>query len=149
MATRKIVKPAYATFMNLFEYLKVLVLLSIVLFSVLLAKMYVKPIRNVAEILIAKNAVMFALTMPVINGFSSTAPEYKTPITVVKASMEPSRMIKKLGNTSDLNLYIEAFSFSLLLLLPQNTVYVQGLRTRLLKSIYSKLKTAKKLFSEP
>ena len=46
---RKIVKPAYAAFMILFEYLKDFVSLLTVLFRVLLAKMYVKPIRNVAE----------------------------------------------------------------------------------------------------
>ena len=58
MIIRKIIKPAYAPFIIQFEYLKVLVFLSIVLFRGLLAKMYVKPIKKVAEILIAKNAGM-------------------------------------------------------------------------------------------
>jgi hypothetical protein len=77
--------------------------------------MYVKPIRNVAEIFRAKNAMMFVLTIPVMKGFDSTAPKYNTPMTVVKQSREPKRVnIKKLGNTSDFNAqYIEAFSFLL------------------------------------
>ena len=29
--------------------------------------------------------MMFVLTMPVIKGFNSAAPKYRTPITVVKA----------------------------------------------------------------
>jgi hypothetical protein len=83
------------------------------LFNVLLAKMYVKPIKNVAEIFSAKNATMLVLTMPVKKGFNSAAPKYNTPITVVKQSMEPIRTRMKLGNTSDFNAYIEAFSFLL------------------------------------
>lgn len=118
MIIRKIIKPANTTFINLLEYLKALVLLSIVLFNVLLAKMYVKPIRNVAEIFRAKNAMMFVLTIPVMKGFNSTAPKYVTPITVVMQSMEPNRIIKKLGNTSDFNIYMKpspppCFSFFL------------------------------------
>ena len=80
------------------------------------------------------------LTMSVMKGFNSTAPEYKTPMTVVRASMEPNKIIKKLGNTSDFNVYMKPSPSS------QNIVCAQGLRTKLLKSIYSKLKTAKKLF---
>src|ERR1035437_729040 len=91
---RKIIKPPYTPFINLLEYLKALVLLSIVLFKVLLAIIYVKPIKNVAEIFRTKKVAMFVLTMPVIKGFNSTAPEYKTPTTVVKQSMEPNRIIK-------------------------------------------------------
>jgi hypothetical protein len=54
---------------------------------------------------------MFVLTIPVIRGFNSAAPKYKTPITVVKQSMKPKRISMKLGNTSDFNAYNEAFSF--------------------------------------
>jgi hypothetical protein len=103
VSIRKIVKHAYVPFINLFEYLKALVLLSVVLSNVFLAKIYVNPIKNVTKIFRAKNAIILVLTMPAINGFNSTAPKYNTPITVVKQSMEPNRIIKKLGSTSDFN----------------------------------------------
>lgn len=85
-----------------------------------------------------------------MKGFDSTAPKYNTPMTVVKQSREPKRVnIKKLGNTSDFNAqYIEAFSFPLLLLPSQNIVSCQCLRTKLPKSIYSKLKSKKLFFKE-
>jgi hypothetical protein len=75
VATRKRIKPANATFINLLENLKDLVLLSIVRFKVLLAKIYVNPIRNVAEIFRTKKAIMLVLTIPVKSGFNSTAPK--------------------------------------------------------------------------
>jgi hypothetical protein len=96
--------------MSLFEYLKDLLSLSMVLFKVLFAKMYVKPIKKVAKIFRVKKAMMFVLTIPVIIGFNSAAPKYETPIKVVKQSMEPKRTSMKLGNTSDFNTYNEAFS---------------------------------------
>jgi hypothetical protein len=107
--------------MILLEILKDLLSLSAALFKVLFARTYVAPIRSVAEIFTAKNAMMLVLTMPVRNGFASEAPKNKTPIAVVTQSMEPNRTIKKLGNNSDFNVndlneYIEAFSFSLPLL---------------------------------
>ena len=103
MAIRKSIKPAYAPFINLLEYLNAFVLLSIVLFNALLAKINVKPIKNVAEIFRAKYTIMFVLIMLAMNGFNSTAPKYNTPMTVVKQSMKPNRIKKKLGNTSDFN----------------------------------------------
>jgi hypothetical protein len=72
----------------------------------------VKPIKKVAEIFSTKNAKMLELTIPVIKGLSSEAPKYITPIIVVKQSIEPKSIIKKLGNTSVFKVYIEAFSFS-------------------------------------
>jgi hypothetical protein len=121
--SKKIIKPAYTPFINLFEYLKVLVLLSRLLFRVFLAKRYVKPIKKVAEIFSTKNAKMLEFTIPVIKGLSSEAPKYITPIIVVIQSIEPKRIIKKLGNTSVFMAYIEAFSFSLLPLSSQNIVF--------------------------
>ena len=94
--------------MNLFEYLNDLLSLFWVLFKVLLAKMKVEPIKNVAAIFTTKNATMLELTMPVIKGFNSTAPKYITPMAVVKQSTDPKRTRKKLGNTSDFIAYIEA-----------------------------------------
>jgi hypothetical protein len=94
--------------MNLFEYLNDLLSLFWVLFKVLLAKMKVEPIKNVAAIFTTKNATMLELTMPVIKGFNSAAPKYITPMAVVKQSTDPKRTRKKLGNTSDFNEYIEA-----------------------------------------
>jgi hypothetical protein len=82
-----------------------------VLFKVLLAKIYVKPIKNVAEIFRAKNAAMLELIILVIKGFNSLAPKYITPIMVVKQSIDPTRTRIKLGNISELNAYIGAFSF--------------------------------------
>jgi hypothetical protein len=55
---------------------------------------------------------MLVFTMPFIKGFNSAAPKYSTPITVVNASMEPSKIIRKLGIISAFRVYIEAFSFS-------------------------------------
>jgi hypothetical protein len=52
----------------------------------------------VAAILTTKKAPMFVLTMPAMNGFNSAAPEYRTPITVVKQSMEPIKTIRIHGN---------------------------------------------------
>jgi len=82
------------------------------LFKVLFAKIYVKPIRKVAETFRTKKAVIFVLTMPVMRGLSSVAPKYITPKVVVMASIEPNKIRKRLGNSSDFNVYIEAFSFS-------------------------------------
>jgi hypothetical protein len=79
------------------------------LFKVLFAKIYVKPTRNVAETFRTKKAAILVLTMPVIRGLISAAPKYMTPTTVVMASIEPSKIRKKLGNSSDFNVYIEAF----------------------------------------
>jgi hypothetical protein len=92
--------------MSLLEYLKDLLSLSMVLLKVFLAIMYVAVIRNVAEILTAKNAKMLVLTMPVMNGFNSAAPKYVTPMNVVMQSRVPNRTMKKLGNTSVFNAYI-------------------------------------------
>jgi hypothetical protein len=117
---KKTIKPAYAPFINLLEYLKILVFLSILAFNVFLAKRYVKPIKKVAEIFSTKNTKIFELIIPIIIGLSSEAPKYNTPIMVVAQSIEPKRIIKKLGSPSALNLYIEAFSFSLLPLPSQN-----------------------------
>jgi hypothetical protein len=66
--------------------------------------MYVKAMSKVAAILTAKKAPMFVLTMPAIKGFNSLAPEYRTPITVVKQSMEPTRIRSKLGIISFFNM---------------------------------------------
>ena len=103
-------------FMILFEYLKVRLSLSVDLFKILLAKIYVKPIKKVAVNFNTKKAAMLVLTIPVKKGFNSAAPKYKTPITVVTQSIEPNRIINKLGNTSAFKLYIEASPFPLLLL---------------------------------
>ena len=54
----------------------------------------------VATILTTKKAPMFVLTMPAMKGFNSVAPEYRTPITVVKQSMEPMKIRRKHGITS-------------------------------------------------
>jgi hypothetical protein len=81
--------------------------------------MYVKAIKRVAEIFRAKNPAMLELTIPIMRGLISEAPKYITPITVVMQSIEPSRIIKKIGNTSAFNVYIEAFSFALLLVSAQ------------------------------
>jgi hypothetical protein len=118
--SKKIIKPAYAPFIILLEYLKALVFLSIFSFRIFLAKRYVKPIKKVAEIFNTKNTKIFELIIPIIKGLSSEAPKYITPIIVVIQSTEPNRIIKKLGNTSAFNVYIEAFSFSLLPLPSQN-----------------------------
>ena len=99
-------------FMILFEYLKVRLSLSVDLFKILLAKIYVKPIKKVAVNFNTKKATMLVLTIPVKKGFNSAAPKYKTPITVVTQSIEPNRIINKLGNKSAFKLYIEAFSLS-------------------------------------
>jgi hypothetical protein len=112
--------------MSLLEILKDLLSLFAALFRVLFARMYVTPIRNVAEIFTAKNAMMLVLMMLVRNGFASEAPKNRTPIAVVTQSMEPNRTIRKLGNNSDFNVYdfnvyIESFSFFLRLLPYQNT----------------------------
>ena len=109
---KKTIKPAYVIFINLLEYLKVLEPLSILSLRVFLAKRYVKPIKKVAEIFNIKNTEMLELTIPVIKGLSSEAPKYITPIMVVTQSIEPNRIIKKLGSTSAFMVYIEAFSFS-------------------------------------
>jgi hypothetical protein len=77
------------------------------LLRVFLAKRYVKPIKKVAEIFRTKNAKMLELTIPDINGLSSEAPKYITPIIVVKQSIEPNRIIKKLGNTSVFKAYMK------------------------------------------
>jgi len=79
------------------EYLKDLLLLFGVFIKVLFAKMYVKAINTVAAILTAKKAPMFVLTMPAMKGFNSVAPEYRTPITVVKQSIDPMMIRSKLG----------------------------------------------------
>jgi hypothetical protein len=102
----------------------------------------VKPIKKVAEIFSTKNAKMLELTIPVIKGFSSEAPKYITPIIVVKQSIEPNRIIKKLGNTSVFEVYIEAFSFSLRPSFSKHSL-IQCLKSKLLNSIYSKIKKAK------
>jgi len=81
----------------------------------------VKPIKQVAEILIAKKIAMLELTMPVMKGLSSEAPKYMTPMTVVRQSIEPSRIMRKLGNKSAFNVNIEAFSVSFASLFLQNT----------------------------
>jgi hypothetical protein len=104
--------------MSLLEILKDLLSLFAVLLRVLFARIYVPPIRNVAEIFTAKNAMMLVLTMPVRKGLASEAPKNKTPIAVVTQSMEPNKTIRKLGSNSDFSVYelivyIEAFSFSL------------------------------------
>ena len=142
----KIVKPAYAPFINLLEYLKALVLLSMVLFRILFAKMYVKPIRNDDEIFSAKNATMFVLTMPVMKGFNSAAPKYVTPITVVKQSIEPNKIMKRLGSTSDFNLYMKP-SPSPLLLLPLKRISVLGLKNQIAKLDIFQKTDSKKLSS--
>jgi hypothetical protein len=126
---KKSINPAYATFMNLLEILKDLLSLFAALLRVLFARIYVPPIRNVAEIFTAKNAMILVLTMPVRNGLASEAPKNKTPTAVVTQSMEPNKTIRKLGNSSDFsvydfNVYIEAFSFSLLLLSSQTQFVV-------------------------
>jgi hypothetical protein len=59
---------------------------------------------RVAAILTAKKAPIFVLTMPAIKGFNSLTPEYRTPITVVKQSMEPIRTRSKLGIISFINM---------------------------------------------
>jgi hypothetical protein len=110
---RKTMRLAYTPCIDQFEYLKDLLSLLIAFFKVLLAKIYVKPIKNVAEIFRAKNATMLVLIMPVIKGFNSAAPKYNTPITVVRQSIDPTKTRIKLGNTSDFNAYIAAFSFLL------------------------------------
>jgi len=69
--------------------------------------------QKATEIFKAKKARMLVLTMPVKKAFISAAPKYKTPMTVVKQSMEPIKIRMKLGKTSDFNMYIEAFSFLL------------------------------------
>jgi len=125
------VKPAYAMLKSLFEILKKRVSLLKVLIRVLLAKIYVNPNRRVAEILMTKKAMMFVLTMPIIKGFISAAPKYRTPTTVVMASIVPNKIRKKLGNTSDFKAYIGAFSF-----LFKDLVYGFCLRSNLLNSIY-------------
>ena len=99
-------------FMILVEYLKVRLSLSAELFKILLAKIYVKPIKKVAVNFNTKKATMLVLTIPVKKGFNSAAPKYKTPITVVTQSIDPNRIINKLGNKSAFKLYIEAFSLS-------------------------------------
>ena len=68
-----------------------------VFIKVLFAKMYVKAMNMVAAILTTKKAPMFVLTMPAMKGFNSVAPEYRTPITVVKQSMEPMKIRRKHG----------------------------------------------------
>jgi hypothetical protein len=55
--------------------LKDLLSLFRVLYKVLLARIYVKPIRKVAESFRAKNAMMLVLSIPVIKGFNSAAPK--------------------------------------------------------------------------
>jgi hypothetical protein len=40
-----------------------------------------------------------------MKGFNSVAPEYRTPITVVKQSIEPIKIRKKHGVTSDFNVW--------------------------------------------
>jgi len=120
---KKTIKPAYAPFINLLEYLKILVFLSILAFRVFLAKRYVKPIKKVAEIFSTKNTKIFELIIPIIKGLSSEAPKYNTPIMVVAQSIEPNRIIKKLGSPSAFNVYIEAFTFSLLPFPSQNMFY--------------------------
>jgi hypothetical protein len=105
--------------------------------------MYVKAIKRVAEIFSAKKAAMLELTIPIMRGLISEAPKYITPITVVMQSIEPSRIIRKLGNTSAFNVYIEAFSFSLLLLSAQNFIFNYYLRIKLLNSIYFEFKNSK------
>jgi hypothetical protein len=113
VAIRNNVKPAYAMLKSLFEILKKRVSLLKVLIRVLLAKIYVNPNRRVAETLMTKKAAMFVLTMPIISGFISAAPKYRTPTTVVIASMVPNKIRKKLGNISDFRANIWALSFSL------------------------------------
>lgn len=62
--------------------------------------------QKVAKIFTTINAAMFELTIPDMKGFSSTAPKYSTPMTVVKQSMEPIKTRIKLGNISDFSMYI-------------------------------------------
>jgi hypothetical protein len=79
----------------------------------------------VATILTTKKAPMFVLTMPAMKGFNSVAPEYRTPITVVKQSMEPMKIRRKHGITS-------VFSMGRLLLSLQNTDLVQVFMNKLI-----------------
>ena len=68
----------------------------------------------VAASLTTKKAPMFVLTIPAKKGFNSTAPEYRTPITVVMQSIEPIIIRSKLGITC-------AFNINRLLLSLDNT----------------------------
>ena len=58
----------------------------------------------VAASLTTKKAPMFVLTIPAIKGFTSEAPEYRMPITVVKQSIDPIMIRRKLGNISLLSM---------------------------------------------
>ena len=88
---------AVGDFYSWWEYLKDLLVLLGVLIKILFAKMYVKAMNRVAAILTTKKAPMFVLAMPAMKGFNSLAPEYMTPITVVKQSITPIRTRRKLG----------------------------------------------------
>ena len=62
--------------------------------------MNVEAINMVAAILTAKKNPMFVLTKPAMKGFNSVAPEYSTPIVVVKQSIEPIKIRRKHSITS-------------------------------------------------
>jgi hypothetical protein len=80
--------------------LKDLLFLFWVFLKVLFAKKSVEAMSTVAAILTTKKAPMFVLTIPAIKGFNSTAPEYRTPITVVKQSIVPIKRSTKYGIAS-------------------------------------------------
>jgi hypothetical protein len=86
-----------ASFINFEEYEKVLVHLFGVCIKILFAKINEDAAIIVAASLITKKAPMFVPTMPAMTGFNSEAPEYETPITVVKQSIDPIMIRSKLG----------------------------------------------------
>jgi hypothetical protein len=95
--------------------LKDLLLLSSAIFIIRLTRTYVDPIHMLAISFRIKKPVMFVLTKLVNRGFSSIAPKYRVPTTVVIASIEPIRIIIKLGSTSRFSLYIKPSPFFSLL----------------------------------
>ena len=114
---KKTTNPTYVAFMRTLEYLKPLVVLSEELFKILFARMYVPAMQHVAASLITMKSGML-LAMPAMKGFCSTAPKYKSPITVVTQSTVPMSIRMKLGNRAAFIEYIKPSPFLLAFLNP-------------------------------
>jgi len=112
VAIKKVTSPKYAAFIRVLEYLKLFVVLSEALFKIFFARTYVPAMQHVAESLSTKNRGMLPTTAA-IKGLSSTAPKYKSPMTVVMQSMVPMSTSTKLGNMVVFIGYIMPSPFSL------------------------------------
>lgn len=66
--------------------------------------MYEPAMNMVDASLTIKKAPKFMLTIPAIKGFNSEAPEYRIPITVVKQSIKPIMIRRRLRTISVLSM---------------------------------------------